>query len=148
MDAQEYNARVAQWAKDERQRLRANVSMMTRPFSGGLRSQLGTSSPVDRSDGEVHRVSFRMVRYGVYVAYGVGRGYVRRDGQLMRGSKNPHTRVRSGALVRQPKDWFDSQLEKDIEQLADIAGEYYGDKTTDAVLKQIDRMKIVKRGSQ
>lgn len=146
MNAQEYNARVAQWATEEKGKLRANISMLTRPHTGGLRSQLGSSAPIDRSDGEVHRVAFRFLRYGAFVAYGVGRGYVRRDGQLVRGSKNAKTKVRGGALVRQPKDWFDAQLKKDIDSLADIAGEYYGDKSMDAVLSQIDRMTIVKGG--
>ncbi len=80
------------------------------------------------------------------MAYGVGRGYVRMGGTVVRGSKNPKTKVKSGPLARRPKDWFDATLSREINGLADIAGEYYGDKSAQGVLDELDWLTIVKKG--
>ena len=146
METQEYNAKVQAWGTDVKNKLRANISTMTGHFSGGLRGKLSSRVSIGRDDGEAHAVGFRFLRHGAYVAYGVGRGYVRMGGTVVRGSKNPKTKVKSGPLVRHPKDWFDATLAKEINGLSEIVGEYYGDKSAQGVLDELDRLTIVKQG--
>jgi hypothetical protein len=43
-------------------------------------------------------------------------------------------------------DWFDATLSREINGLADVAGEYYGDKSAQGVLDELDRLTIVKKG--
>lgn len=146
METQEYNAKVDAWGKETRNKLKANIAVMTNLFTGGLRNKLTSKVRIGRDDGEANAVGFRFLRHGAYVAYGVGRGYVRKGGQVVRGSKNPKTKVKSGPLARHPKDWFDATLSREINGLADVAGEYYGDKSAQGVLDELDRLTIVKKG--
>jgi len=58
-------------------------------------------------------VRYKFPRHGIFRAYGVGRG---------RG-------IASGNKISEA-NWFDEPVSQNIEKLADIAAEYYGDKVT------------------
>ena len=50
-----------------------------------------------------------------------------------------------GGKGRKPVDWFDSVLQAHINDLADIAAEYYGDKSINQLSDMLDRMTIGKK---
>ena len=81
----------------------------------------------------------------MFVAYGVGNGYIREGGKVVRGSHNPNRIVASGPIRRRPVDWLDKNIENQIQGLADIAGDYYGDKAAENVLEQLNRVTIIKK---
>ena len=102
-------------------------------------------------------------KYGVFVHYGVGRGWIRQGGTLVRGSRVKKGSVleaqlkqrgynskdikkyvvpASGGKGRHPVDWFDSVLRAEIQELADIAGEFYGDKAMERLEEMLSRMTL------
>ena len=50
----------------------------------------------------------------------------------------------SGGKGRHPVDWFDSVLRAEIQELADIAGEFYGDKAQEQIEKMLNRITLEK----
>lgn len=166
MTAKEFNRRVKLWGENVRAKSYGSLVAMTDVYSGKLRGNLKDVISKARDDGTASWVGFRFERYGVFVAYGVGRGWIRQGGVVMRGS-----RVRKGSELyhqlkskgysrkdlreyvikettprkpRVPKDWLDKNIDANIESLADIAGEYYGDASMQHVLDEFDRIKINK----
>lgn len=84
MTVGEFNRLVTHWG--ERVRKRARVTLMTRTHSSGrLADRLREYVDSINSDSPVYKVAFRFERYGVFRAYGVGRGYVLVNGLLVRG---------------------------------------------------------------
>lgn len=140
MTVEEFNAAVNRWAKAVEAKAKGKLSVSTSTYSGELLRGFKASLKYSREGFEARGVSFRFARQGVFVAYGVGRGWNRRkDGSVQvtaKHSKKPRT----------PKDWIDSVIEQDIQDLGDIVGEYYGDKAMQDLLDQLDRIKINKTG--
>lgn len=145
MSANEFNQRVKDWGETVRSRSLGTLVAETNVYSGELRSRLKSATNTARDDGLAHAVAFKFVRYGVFVAYGVGNGYIRLNGRVVRGSHNPNRHVPPGPIRRRPVDWLDKNVEQQMQGLADIAAEYYGDRAAKDVLEQIDRMTIVKK---
>jgi hypothetical protein len=117
---------------------------------------------------ETHYVGFNFRRYGIFVAYGVGRGWTRENGSVVRGSRVKKGSVaeillkhrgyskkelrsyriganRGGGKGRKPLDWFDSVLTHNTESLGDIAAEYYGDYSMQKLTEMMHRMTITKK---
>ena len=67
--------------------------------------------------GEISRIGFSFAREGVFVHKGVGRGYVMRNGIVVKISKNPFG-------SRFPKPWFNKILLSLIPDLEKIILEY------------------------
>ena len=145
MTAEEYNERVRAWGETVRSCSLGTLVAETQTYSGNLRSRLKAATDMDRGDGLAHAVAFKFMRYGVFVAYGVGNGYIRQGGRVVRGSHNPNRHVAAGPMRRRPVDWLDNNIEEHIHGLADIAGDYYGDRAAREVLNQIDRVTIAKK---
>ena len=145
MTAEEYNERVRAWGETVRSRSLGTLVAETQTYSGNLRSRLKAATDMDRGDGLAHAVAFKFMRYGVFVAYGVGNGYIRQGGRVVRGSHDPNRIVSPGPIRRRPVDWLDNNIEQQIQGLADIAADYYGDNAARDVLEQIDRVTIVKK---
>lgn len=102
----------------------------------------------------------------MFVHYGVGRGWIRQGGTVVRGQK-----VKKGSELefqlkqrgyakkdikkyvtgggegnkRSPVDWFDSVLKAKIQELADIASEFYGDNAMEQLGEMLNRMTIEKK---
>lgn len=144
MSAGEFNDRVKAWADTVRSRSLGTLVAETQVYSGDLRGRLKAAVNKAHDDGLAHAVAFKFVRYGVFVAYGVGNGYIRFNGRVVRGSHNPNRHVPPGPIRRRPVDWLDKNVEQQMQGLADIAAEYYGDRAAKDVLEQIDRVTIVK----
>lgn len=145
MTAEEFNQRVKAWGETVRSRSLGSLIAETQVYSGDLRGRLKAATNVERDDGLAHAVAFKFVRYGVFVAYGVGNGYIRQGGRVVRGSHDPNRIVMPGPIRRRPVDWLDNNIEQQIQGLADIAADYYGDNAARDVLEQIDRVTIVKK---
>lgn len=145
MTAEEFNERVRAWGETVRSRSLGTLVAETQTYSGNLRSRLKAATDMDRGDGLAHAVAFKFLRYGVFVAYGVGNGYIRQGGRVVRGSHDPNRIVTPGPIRRRPVDWLDNNIEQQIQGLADIAADYYGDNAARDVLEQIDRVTIVKK---
>lgn len=145
MSANEFNQRVKDWGETVRSRSLGTLVAETNVYSGELRSRLKSATNTARDDGLVHTVAFKFLRYGVFVAYGVGNGYIRQGGRVVRGSHDPNRNVKPGPIRRRPVDWLDCNIEQQIQGLADIAADYYGDNAARDVLEQIDRVTIAKK---
>lgn len=145
MSASEFNQRVKAWGETVRSRSLGTLVAETNVYSGELRSRLKSATNTARDDGLAHAVAFKFVRYGVFVAYGVGNGYIRQGGRVVRGSHDPNRNVKPGPIRRRPVDWLDCNIEQQIQGLADIAANYYGDNAARDVLEQIDRVTIAKK---
>lgn len=145
MSASEFNQRVKAWGETVRSRSLGTLVAETNVYSGELRSRLKSATNTARDDGLAHAVAFKFLRYGVFVAYGVGNGYIRQGGRVVRGSHDPNRNVKPGPIRRRPVDWLDKNVEQQMQGLADIAADYYGDNAARDVLEQIDRVTIAKK---
>ncbi|MEI6697316.1 MAG: hypothetical protein WCO13_14775, partial [Bacteroidota bacterium] len=78
---------------------------------------------------------------GIFMAYGVGKGYVHTPLGVIRGMRsNAYTKTKgrkdkglftpmgNGLINRKPVDWFDSDIPAAVESFANLITEYYGDK--------------------
>lgn len=91
--ASEFNAQVRRWADEIKAMAQASLATGTHG-TGQLRDQLAafvdptryTDPNVDgQGEAPAYKVKFDFDRYGVFRAYGVGRGWVRVGGVLVRG---------------------------------------------------------------
>ena len=108
LNIQEFNAAVQKWASTTQQAILFQLNSLSLRGRGELADSL--RSKVKYTDGQATRVSFSFRRHGIFIHLGVGRG-------------SPIT-----APVRTRRDWISSPIDRNIEALADIAAEYYGDK--------------------
>ena len=140
MTVEEFNAAVNRWAKGVEAKAKGKLSVSTSTYSGDLLRGFRSALKFSREGFEARSVSFKFSRQGVFIAYGVGRGWNRlKDGSVQVTAKN-------SKKPRTPKDWLDSVIEEGIQDLGDIVGEYYGDKAMKSLLDQLDRIKINKKG--
>jgi len=114
MTAAEFNAQVRKWADEIKSMAQATLATGTHG-TGKLRDGLAAFVDTDKHvDGQhageeaAYKVKFGFDRYGVFRAYGVGRGWVRMGGVLVRGF-----RARSEKEI-QNKTWnfYTHQLSK------------------------------------
>jgi len=95
-------------------------------------------------------VKFKFAPQGIYVHYGVGRGLSRSGGRVIHAKSEQNARYRKKDYKiseNQPKgreaiDFFNSTIRQNIENLADITQEYYGDEAMKKILNEFDRMII------
>lgn len=85
------------------------------------------------------RVKYQFPRHGVFVHYGVGRGYVRRGNAVVRTART------AGSFRRAPVDWFDVEIREGLPKLAEIAQEFYGDWALDDMLSKIEKFTIQRK---
>lgn len=166
MTRDEFNAKVEQWSELVQQESLAVLVSQTNNYSGNLRRRLRNAVANSKDTGEAHTISFKFMRYGVFVAYGVGRGYAVINGVVVRGhrlkegsaaasllssrgySKKELAKTKifdgNGLIKRHPVDWLDMNIRHEITYLADIAGDYYGDKSLQHVLDELNKITIKK----
>lgn len=141
MTTEEFNAAVHSWAKSVESQAKGKLSVLTNTYTGELQKSMTATLKFSKEGFEVRSVSFKFANYGIYIAYGVGRGWNRsKDGSVVVTAKNSRK-------PRSPKDWLDSVIESNIPALGDIVGEYYGDQAMKSLLDQFDRIKINKHGT-
>lgn len=169
MTEAEYYDKIKAWASGVSSLMKSNLRAGT---SGSGYSQKGLKVNVRETKTGGHRIGFKFPKYGVFVHYGVGRGWVRQGDTVVRGSKvkknsdvwhqmkkrgystkelgkhvisSVKESSGKGGKGRKPVDWFDSVLQAHIEDLADIAAEYYGDKSLNQLSEMLDRLTIGKK---
>ena len=164
MTKQEYEALLVAWG--ERARLQmAQIVQGGTHGTGTLAKKLKVRVGESRKTSS-HFVGFKFQRYGVFVAYGVGRGWIRQGNVVVRGSRvkkgsELEAQLRSkgyskkdirdyvvggsGGEGRKPVDWFDSVLMQHVDELGNIAAEYYGDYGMERLLEMVNRMTIRKK---
>jgi len=165
MTAGEFNTKVKAWASKVRNTSRG---VLTKTHSGGsLSRKLQISVRFDKEKIWLERVGFRFLRYGAFREYGAGRGYIVQNGVIVRGysefrfKKNrqiwkekgyddnkikaiKHTTSGGLDIRRSPLSWLDTPIRKNINELGDIAGEYFGDDSLQHVLEQLNKITIKK----
>lgn len=141
MTIDEFNAKVKEWSKSVKNQSYMNLSFMTESsgtLARSLKDYMGA-----QSGGPAYKVKFAFNRYGVFRAYGTGRGYKREGGMLVKRLKNP--KKDDGVMHRSPLDWLDGNIQANVGRLADICQVYYGDSARERLLADIDKMKIIKK---
>ncbi len=168
MTESEYELQLNAWGNATRSQMSGILSSGTHG-SGYSQKSLKVQVRENRKSGG-HWVGFKFPKYGVFVHYGVGRGWVRQGGTVVRGSrvkKNSEMwhqlkkrgyqtkeiakyatstkTISKGGKGRKPLDWFDSVLKARINELADTAAEFYGDDSLKKLSEMLDRMTIEKK---
>jgi hypothetical protein len=97
--------------------------------------------------GQIESIVYNFNRYGVFFHKGVGRGYVMSGGKVIRGHKvdskilrNRQDRpavIRTGEVKREPKEWFNPILDREVPHLADMVTEMRADMALDAAIIKI-----------
>lgn len=94
MTVQEFNLQVTKWAMKVRRAAKQTLSTQTHS-SGMLGLRLAQFIDKISSQDPAYKIKFQFDRYGVFRAYGAGRGYVIVNGQIVRG-----VRVRSDRDIK------------------------------------------------
>lgn len=167
MSTKEFNQGVENWTRKIHD-LSVNILQHTHS-SGRLRKELMARLLNDREGGPAYvGLGFQFARYGAYREYGAGRGYIVKDGIIMKGhsawsDKNKRKELRSlrvseyrirrmrtidehyAVIRRTPLPWLDPPIVQNIDSLANLSGEYYGDQALKKVLEKFDKITIEKR---
>lgn len=75
-------------------------------------------------EGAIYKVGFGLLRHGIFVEKGVGRGW-------------PISRAGSGAGGRVPKPWFNPVVEPAVQELADELAKTQADVQADIITDRI-----------
>jgi hypothetical protein len=163
---EKFNQEVREWSIRTRNKMRRNAPVGLDSRADDEKLSIGTEYKIHKAYGVAKRVTFDFPDHGIYVHYGVGNGYVREGGSLKRGrklsrierlnrysqghsakqvAKMRHVYSSSLAINRTPVDWFDVEIRVGIQQLADLAQEYYGDRAMNEMLRQMKRSLIEKK---
>lgn len=175
MTVEEFNLQVNKWSLQISLAARATLRRSTHG-TGNLAYRVARFVDKNSSNEPAYKVKFQFDRYGVFRAYGAGRGYVVKDGVIMRGHrvrsvrdikmkrysllaqrmlKVGYTRREVDSakiyydgnrpIMRTKLDWIDVHIEGNIERIADLCQEYYGDNAAKQILQHLDKMKIIKK---
>lgn len=139
IDDKDYKDDLDNWAHNREKAMRSNIKSMM-PYQ--KRELMGSVIPkLIMKDGYVTNVSFSFYRSGIFQAYGVGKGFIHTKMGIIRGRKSERatknhtsngsdfTSYGSGnGTKRKANDWFDTEVESNIQLLADVVVGYYGDK--------------------
>lgn len=180
MTVEQFNAKMLAWGNKVVAQAKSTVNAKThsgapRYKDSKLNVKLVDSLAVKTSKddlGVTKWISFRFNRSGVFLAYGVGRGWVREGGFVVRGSRThegdaiwQHLRqngysnkdIRSYVVrvpeekkrqnTRNPLDWLDKAILDNIEEVANVNGDFFGDRAAKKILDQFDKMTITKNYS-
>lgn len=104
-----FNREVQQWTKGKQRKLRTTLKRK-RIYQTGVLYK-ATTAKAAKQGGIVDKAGFKLLRYGVFVEKGVGKG---------RG-------IRSGKVQLYAKPWFNPTVIPAVNELADIAQQHYAD---------------------
>lgn len=175
MTVEEFNLQVNKWSLQIALAAKATLRDKTHGI-GNLANYVTRFVDKTSNDSPAYKVKFQFDRYGVFRAYGAGRGYVILNGQIVRGYRVRSVRdiqlkrysslasrmLQKGysrqevntakiygegnsQILRTKLDWIDIHIDSRVERLADLCQEYYGDDALKQILRDIDKMKIVKK---
>lgn len=165
-DYHSFNKDVRMWTMRVRGE---SVRILQRTHGSGRLEHLLTSRFLEDKNGSKAYVGlgFRFEKYGAYREYGAGRGYIVKDGVIMKGHSEwrdkklrkirqkqgfSEYRIRRsrviddhyGEIKRSALPWLDPSILRNINDLADISGEFYGDQALKKVLEKFDVITIEK----
>lgn len=143
--AEEFNIKVRSWTFRTRTKIVNNAPVSDgelSPKRETKRLSVSIDSSTKKYGIEIGKIRFGFERHGVFVHYGVGRGYIRQGNTVIRGSKK-NERVRSTGFHRKPNDWFDIEIKRGFNDLANITQEYHGDKAMENLLSAMDKNKML-----
>lgn len=181
MTAAEFNVQVRRWAGEIKAMAQATLATGTHG-TGNLSERLAAfvdsathlTASMESDGVEVpYKVKFGFDRYGVFRAYGVGRGWTRIGGVAVKGFSGSSKRTKEEGIwgdlrragfrskeirgmkffderegkPRTPLDWIDQHINRRINELADHVQEYYGDAAMKILLDEIGKIRIVKKGN-
>lgn len=106
------------WAKTTRQKLLFELARLN--IKDKQRLMRSLRSRVKLRFGQAEAVAFNFVAHGIYVAKGVGRG-------------TSIDQAGTSASKRTPREWYNPVLDLEVEKLADILIELYGDEFLDNI---------------
>lgn len=120
---QEFNSDVKRWGYRSQNAMRGSAAgnMKAQNLSNSLRANFRQEST--QFGRRVFNIGFKFPREGVYIHYGVGRGYNRIGGQMVRTAKFA---PRDPDKIRRPKDWFNPIVRSKLPELDKVV-ENYGD---------------------
>jgi hypothetical protein len=135
----EFNSRAKGWSVKLSRNMRQNIASgaNSSQSKGKLRESIKSNYSFQQK--VIYRVGFGFERYGIFRAYGVGKGYIHSPYGVIRGrrtaeyykksrkNKSQFVAYGKGGMNRSPLDWFDSEIKDNIDGLADIVAEFYGD---------------------
>lgn len=141
----EYNAEVAKWTREQTSTLKGSASRKIKRNISLSQSIKGKVYHHRRGVREAQSVGFAFLREGIYLHKGAGRG----QGGMIGGSwidphgrrktRDPRSAGKMGTGNRQEVDWFDTELERKMPQLADIVADYSATLQVDATRIFIDK---------
>jgi len=131
-DIESFNKDVSNWAYRVRSAMKGNIAAKSSKGSDGSKDRVkllpSLRTNIRKDFGEIESVSYHFARHGVFWQKGVGKGHVMAGGKVVRGLKNGKViKPLSGSVTRQPQDWFNSTLNREVPKLADIIADHKGD---------------------
>ena len=176
MTAQQFNDKMQAWGDKVVSQAKAVVNAKTHSGAPKFKDAAKNKKLVDTlkasvklgDDGIAKWIGFKFIKTGVWLPYGVGRGWVMQDGKLVQGSRVKKDSdiyrqlkkkgysskelkkyvvrrdAKSNVIPRSPVDWLDAVIENNMQEVADINGEFFGDSAVAKVLSQLDRITIKK----
>lgn len=109
-----FNNQIKDWGSRVNAALKSSVSAAG--IKGPkLKSSIRNTYKYDY--GEIYRIGFAFKREGVFMEKGVGRGYVMKNGVVVKISKSPN-------FARFPKPWFNKVIEAFLPDLEQIVVSY------------------------
>lgn len=123
------------------------ITAETIAYTGSL---LGiTQDTVVRNEGEqirsYARVRFRFPRHGAFVHYGVGRGWIRQSGTVVRGWQHPVKVVSPTTKGRKAVDFLDRHIQANANEFISLAMEWTQDRALSAIRKALRNMTLTKK---
>lgn len=110
--------------------------------TGALINSFSSLAPflMNEANGDTAKVTFAFLFYGYYWDEGVGRGYKRgNQGDLQSLADWAETH---GQGHRKKHRWFNKVYWHEVNQLARLMAEQYGQEAVDEMVKSIERMKV------
>ena len=143
METQQFNTEVTAWSKDTNRKVKLEVQRLTLKYSGQGYAQ--QKSAVKKYGGEASKITFAFPYYMVFVHKGAGKGYggsISRKFTNKAGGKS-NTKASSmgkmGTGKRVAKPFFNPVVENAFPILADVIGEYHGNKVIAKIQKILIR---------
>ena len=156
MTEAEFEKSLKQWSVKIKRRAIANIHSKTEtkdPEYKNLKDSISNS--VRKNYGEVSSVGFGFEPQGIYLHYGVGRGYTRVGGkvEIQRKKFKQVKNKKTGKIYlyknklrdRKPHDWLDVEIRTGIKELANDVQEYHGDRSMQKLLEMVERMTIERK---
>lgn len=134
---EEYHELVDKWSKKAASALRHSVLSLNAFETGALHDSIKPKI-YKTGDGDIWGVGFNFDRQGIYVHKGAGTGMGGQKGSSWLDKYGQHKKTNPDSLGklasgnRKAKRWT-SSLDQDVQELADIVAEIYGDRAVEMI---------------